>query len=717
MSTDIDWIVEQETLPANEHPSPEPAPPQRPPRRLWLALALVVITAGIILYLWSLGGLEHLEATVQLEITALRNRDQEVFTQLQDDPTRRSNFQPAPHGWFATGGELADDVEMVELQLLDASAALAEIRLTWDGVPYRLFWFYRRVNEHWVHTDWQKADLGPEERLISNQVEITYNQVFQDQAKALADQVDDYLRALCDVLTCPTYPLTVSLELDPHYRYYNADEIHQVGPAEEESLVLHYRLPAPLQIRWPWDHQPEPLVLGSLGRALARELLVQDFPSDLAPENKAAVTLSAFWLAHRLLDLESPPTTCWLEEAVEKNGLAAFVAFFSALQEGIPPSEALVGSFQPESVKSIRSQLDFFGWRAEVLNPIHQVKPQLRLLSPGPISTPYNPAIWRNRDLQMRFDWEVDPWAPDGRVFKRAVPNIVDLVYQDGWATASAPVDADWAAAFFFRKDNGDWLPTDLKEISMTQQIDTTDGHSSVTDGPLTVTYWSWDEPYITETLETLHLVYRDLTSDFDLGEDLPYTFAVVPFDDTEGTVFAPEPDAIQILSRTSPEWYRMDDDQTYQTSLVSETVYRMLAKKHPGPSGEGWFFLGGLISWETEQILSELGYESVLSIWLPAWTPPAAPMEDERIRLESLWDKGGNNLSQSRVLNLSLVAAAVVDYIVAEHGPETLPMMLNALESAGSTDEWVAAVTGRSLDEFEADWRSWVIETGPSGQ
>ncbi len=722
MSKDLDWTIEYETLPADATllPEPVPPPPWRPPRWLWLVLASAAIATGIILYLWSLGGRAEplpnpdaergqLEATVQLEIAALRNGDEELFAQLQDDPSHRSNMQPTPHGWFSVDGDQAGDVELVDLQLLDDDSALAEIKLNWDGVPYRLFWVYRRENERWLHTDWQKVELGPEETLALNHVKVMYNQAFQGQAEALADQVDSYLSALCDVLTCPTHPITVSLELDPYYVYYNVTEVHEAGMEDDESLGLHYRLPAPLQIRWPWDKQPEPLVLGSLGRALAYELLVQDKLGGLAPENKAAVTLSTFWLAHQLLGLESPPTTRWLDEAVGNDGLPAFVAFFSTLQEGVHPSVALAKCFRAESVEAIKNQPDLFGWRAEVLNPGRQVKFHLRVRPQRGISIPSDTPDW-TRELGLRFDWEVDPWAPDGRVYKRAVPDIVDVVYLGSWATASAPVNENWAAALFFLQVNGSWLLADFAKASMTEQLGVIDDHSIVADGPFTVTYWSWDEPYITETLEILHFIHDKVTSNFKLEDDRNYIYAFIPFRDTDGTVYEPEPEAIQVLSRTSPDRFGEFDGSLYQSMLVSNLIYRMLVEETWGPSAGRWLLHEGLIIWQTEEVLAEQGYESLLSLWLPAWMPPTSSTEDGWIAVEDIWSKWESDL----LPNHESSATSVIYYVVDEYGTGTLPMMLNALKTASSMEEWVSAVTGRSLADFTTDWREWVITNWP---
>jgi hypothetical protein len=160
MSSDFNWIVEYETLPPGDSPLPEPPapPPRRRPRWFDPAAGLAAVCLGaLLLYLWLLGGkadplpspdppIARLEAAVLMEISALRNGDDELFRQVQDRSSRRSNYQPPPEAWF-TGGRhagAAGAIELIDLQLIDEDSARAEVRLTWTGSLYDLTWFYRQ---------------------------------------------------------------------------------------------------------------------------------------------------------------------------------------------------------------------------------------------------------------------------------------------------------------------------------------------------------------------------------------------------------------------------------------------------------------------------------------------------------------------------------------------------------------------------------------------
>ena len=60
--------------------------------------------------------------------------------------------------------------------------------------------------------------------------------------------------------------------------------------------------------------------------------------------------------------------------------------------------------------------------------------------------------------------------------------------------------------------------------------------------------------------------------------------------------------------------------------------------------------------------------------------------------------------------IELYLCALLTVTHIVEVYGEESLPLMLDAVKSADSVADWVTAVIGRPLAEFEADWREWAI-------
>ncbi len=85
------------------------------------------------------------------------------------------------------------------------------------------------------------------------------------------------------------------------------------------------------------------MLLGSIGRNLAYDLVARTAVRTLPSENQTALTLATFWLGHHLLDLEPLATTRWLDQAVERDGRAAVAAYIRLLAAGVPVPASLCG--------------------------------------------------------------------------------------------------------------------------------------------------------------------------------------------------------------------------------------------------------------------------------------------------------------------------------------------------------------------------------------
>jgi len=704
---DLDWIIEYETLPPDEPYSPEPPPPgRRPPRWLWPLVGLMVIATGILIYLWLLGGeaeplpnpdppQARLEAVVRMEINALQTGDEEIFARLQDSYPRRLHLEPPLEQWFAGRTEtgLAGEIELIDIQSIDEDSALAEIKLTWNGVPYRLIWFYRQDGERWLHTDWRQVDEGPARRLASPHVQITYQQMHQTEATAMLDQVEDLVTVLCDTLPGSATAVGVTLDIDSylarqgsyHFSSYRADDI----------ALLHYQIPSPLRVRWPWDGRPEPLILASIGRHLAFDLLARPHLESVSPENQAALTLATFWLAHHLLELEPLPTTRWLEEAAERDGLPAAAAFISALTEDVPPQDALA-AFGPETVSAITALPDYFGWLTLVTDPGDTIRP------PSDDSGDSFLLPWWIH-LQYRFDWHSDPWAADGKVYRQAAPEMVEVDYQDGWAIAIPQESSGWEAVYFFRQDDTVWTLARPDETLMGEQ-------RTITEGPFVIAYWAWDEPYIPELLTTLDRTFETVTSNFDLTPEQPYSIAIVPSSLRSGNQITAD------LLLTCPT---LRDHPThfdfYTEAAFALTMNLIWDQRQIEPPPSAWRLMLGLNIWQTEELAEQLGLEggllSGMGYNLLDWPPPATVDSAEWYPLSELWlSETGADWEHGADTEDMLAATRVMAYIVDQYGKEKLPLVLSALETANSMEEWVTAVTGQPLAQFEAAWRAWVI-------
>jgi hypothetical protein len=715
MSPDLDWTIEYETLPPDEPPLFEPPPPprRRAPRWLWGLLALAVV-AGIAFYvLYFLGG--RIDPRPELEPRALNAGDREIYDAVQDAESRRRNPQPAPDDWFASFAlpdGPAGAVELAGIQTLDANSAVAEVKLYWEGEPYRVYWYYRLHEGHWVHTDWQPMNLVNLEVLTTEHVQFPAHGIDRREAGILMRRIESFLNDLCAHVPCPEGLPSISLEFDVVLADYTAEKLaysRLERLVERPPVLLSYGLPSPLRVRWPSDSSPEPLVLASLGRHLAYDLLVGAAGQELDPADRAALTLSVVWMAHRLLDLPAVPATRWLDEAAALDGEAAVVAFIAGLHDGVPWAEALSISFSPETVTATMDSNDYYGWLARVADPLGRTTPIYRLTGPWQGSTFVFPQA--QRPILQALDREAVPWVPAEQIYRRAIPEVSHLVRGEDWVIATAEMGQNWVGVYLLKQINGEWTPQNLDQAVMGDLLTSQGGPYSVTDDPITITYWAWDEPFLEELRQVIRTAHQQTVRTFDLASP-PATYALVPFDDPAGTPFEPQPGALIILSPawlTTPIYPEID----YRSRILIEVIGRLLQDRLP-PLDEvnAWGLYYAIMTAYRASVSLQVGLHDQVGDYSLGygWQPPATADDPNWIPLNDLW-RSWFAFAQTAELDLITCSRLVVDYILEQQGQAALPIMLDALSTANSMDEWVTAVTGETLETFEPAWRAWVLE------
>jgi hypothetical protein len=732
MSPELDWTVEYETLPPDERPLFEPPPPPRgrPSVWLWAAAALIIVAGTVFYVLYFLGGRVDprpepepdtdpvqaaLESVVALEIRALNSGDGEIYDAVQDTERRRRNEQPQPDHWFAaldlTDGP-AGAVELVGIQTIDEVSAVAEIRLLWEGTPYRLYWYYRLHEGHWVHTDWQPMNLVDLEVLTTKHVHSAAHGLERREAGVLMRRTESFLNALCGRVNCAGGPPSVSLELDIALTSYAAEKLtasRLERLVEGPTTVLSYGIPSPLRVRWPADGSPEPLVLASLGRHLAYDLVVGATGRELDPADRAALTLSVVWMAHRLLELPTVSTTRWLDEAAALDGEAAAVAFILALRDGAPWQEALSASFRPETVASISGSNDYVGWLARVADPLNQTAPIYRRTGPWDEETYQLPQ--RLPSILESLDQEAVPWVPADQAYRKAVPDVSHVVRGDDWVIATAELGGNWVAVHLLKQIDGEWTSQNLDQAIMGDFLTSQGGPYSVTDGPITITYWAWDQPFLAELRRVIRTAHEETVSTFNLASP-PVAYTLVPFADPAGTPFEPQPGAVTVLSPawlTTPTYREID----YRSRILTEVIGYLLQDRLP-PFDEvnAWGLYYGIMTTFRARVSQQAGLPDPAGDSVPGerWQPPPTVGDPSWIPLSDLW-LSWFAFSGTSQLDLLTCSRLVVDYILGQQGHAALPLMLDAVSSADSMEEWVAAVTGESLETFEPAWRAWVLE------
>jgi hypothetical protein len=186
----------------------------------------------------------------------------------------------------------------------------------------------------------------------------------------------------------------------------------------------------------------------------------------------------------------------------------------------------------------------------------------------------------------------------------------------------------------------------------------------------------------------------------------------LVPFADTAGTPFEPPPGAVTILSPawlTTPTYPEID----YRSRILIEVIGYLTQDKQPAfEELNGWGLYYEITTAYRARISDQLGLQDQAGDYFleHGWQPPATVDDPTWIPLRDLW-RSWFAFAQTSELDLITCSRWVVDYVLEQHGQAALPLMLDALGTADSMEEWVTAVTGQPLEEFEPAWRAWVLE------
>jgi hypothetical protein len=681
MSSAFDWIVEHETLPPDEPGFGEPPGDGRRRRRLpwwaWTSLIALMVAGGLVALLWALGGdtgplprpeLDQIQAAAGLEVNALRARDAEILNQLA---ARRdssgASLEPPVDAWLAAsvGEGLAGDVTLLETELVSPQLAKATIELAWDGIPYRLNWYYVPAGDRWVRTGVPPEIGGPAQEISSVHIALTYHQPLPGGDSRFMGQLEAFIIRFCALVACPPEPFQAMLQQNPYQTGYT---VRGLGP-------LTYDFPLLGSLRWPAGGGFEPVLLGSFGRHLAYDLAVRPRLDGLAPENQGALALANYWLAHRLLGLDLLPGTRWLQDAAQRDGTQAALAFIRALGENVGPQRALAVAFRPETVASISQQADYFGWLAA----------QQTELGPAQI------------------DRAVDPWAPDGRIYADALPEIGRLLHGDGWVMAAPPANSGWMAVTFFHRQDGEWVPGEPPpgdEFAVLDKLVHRTGDragQSAIEGARPIAGLE-----IVDTITSTRVItWTPLT--VRSYEALSMTF--VPAGGPTSRAVSGE------LSRIVGVY--VQDTRSAAGGRVYFTMNYPGDQAVSAASGSD-VLVDALLGWQVEQLLAgPEGSVDLSPLWEGSWRPPRTVDSPDWRPLSFLWVTGAPSDPRERAVLLAH-ARLVVAYVIETEGPAALTPMIEALAHARSMAAWVTAVKRQPLGQFESEWRAWVIDSRP---
>jgi hypothetical protein len=692
MGAAFDWIVEYETLPPDEPGAGGPPHDGRQPRRLawwvWPTIIVLVVGAGLVALLWVLGGgsgplpqpeLEQIEAAASLEVNALQSRDAEILNQLEAQrDVHGPPLEPPAEAWLmaSTDDGLAGEVTLLRSELLSPQLARAQVELVWDGIPYHLNWFYVPAGDRWERTRAPLQATDTVHQVTSVHVALAYRQPLPGGDSRFMGQLEAFIIRYCALLSCPPEPFQATLRQDPGQIGYGVTEI---GP-------LNYLFPSLESLRWPAGGGFEPVLLGSFGRHLAYDLDVRPRLEDLPAENRSALALGSYWLAHRLLGLDMLPGTRWLEAAAQRDGTQAALVFIQALADAVPSQEALQVAFRPETVAFLSQQADYFGWL---------VAQQSEL----------SPAL---------FDRAVDPWAPDGCIFADVLPEIDHVLHGDGWVVATTPTNSGWTAVYFFRLQDGEWVPGEPgpgDDLAILNSLMSSAPYQSARSQRDDIGAITWTG-IPTITVHSFELTVVPIPAEGDTHLSGQYELRI----ENAGTIITTD---VVTLHRVQGQPSRILELSSIGANPASgDQVFFALdnyaSNLAAGLADRSDILANAMLAWQVEHVLAGSGGSPDLSHWWQGiWRPPATIDSPNWRPLSCLWSAGMPPDSHERAIVLAH-ARLVVAYVIETEGPEALTSMIDALDRARSMAAWVTIVKGQPLAQFERAWRAWVIDSRP---
>lgn len=229
MGIKLDWQVESEqtTVRATEDPDAK-----RRRRRTRMRLLLVIATLGGMLLavvgviVWRLQNVDNqyrqdLLDTVEIEVTALRLGDYANYMAIQRSASdtflleQSREFQEYQDLKQVHRVDLTGNIHNVTIDGLRGRVVVEELI---DGVPYHVVWYY------WYYKDsgqnnqggWRRVpdDLtfwGDEHEKTTATIAITYHDLDNELAQALAPRVEDWWTRGCALLQCTNLP---TLQID-----------------------------------------------------------------------------------------------------------------------------------------------------------------------------------------------------------------------------------------------------------------------------------------------------------------------------------------------------------------------------------------------------------------------------------------------------------------------------------------------------------------------
>jgi hypothetical protein len=352
-----------------------------------VATVVCVVVGGILYRLRTVTDREEddLLAAVNAEFAAIRIGNQDAFMRMQriDESLENDPWREGQRGTFLEYQSLKEnerfspDTQVVDFDI-DETRARVIVQEQIDGMPYQQVWFYWHYQAIELDEDqagWRRVppDItfwGDQHSIDNDHSSVTYYDLDEDIASALAERVEQWWSTGCDLLRCDAPPAHLNLVIDP------ASGV-RLGWDETDSQRLSMISPR-LNARVPVDGPLPPALEGEVAAVLAERLLEHASGVDYGAENFLALNFDTDWLRAQMRD--------WLIAEFRGQPSPFLQSAVTVFGDGVPGNllrtlngpgqiNVLAAIFDPNvatlaNVDALRlgqvDWRDFFTWRLEL---------------------------------------------------------------------------------------------------------------------------------------------------------------------------------------------------------------------------------------------------------------------------------------------------------------------------------------------------------------
>ncbi len=298
MGIQLDWQVESERSKqrATEDPSAKHERRQQRRRLLIFMIIVAILLGGVIMAVqWRIHQVDQraeddLRATVDVELTALRIGNRSNFINVQRSASE--DWMNGQHALFDEYQSFKQNGWLGDAQIIDIEVdhnqprGRVVVEQVINDVPYRMVWFYWRYNDvvtdqngdientqnGWRHVPPDIEFWGKEQTIKKDNLRVTYFDLDEDVAKAVAPLAENWWNGSCEKILCEDIPeLTIAIVPES-----------LAGPTWDPYDDLTLKIPSPLLGgRAPFDVVPSADIQSTLLEMITLRSLAYQAGGDL----------------------------------------------------------------------------------------------------------------------------------------------------------------------------------------------------------------------------------------------------------------------------------------------------------------------------------------------------------------------------------------------------------------------------------------------------